>query len=139
VLLPVTCLVRRADDVEVIGSALEKAADGHGHRRIAKELGRFPETVRGWLRRFAGRAESVRVLFTGLAVRVAVEVVLPGPAGSVLGDAVAAVTAAAGSVASRFEVGAVTAWQVVSAVSAGALLAPGWPPPRMGWINTSSL
>jgi hypothetical protein len=138
VLLPVTCLVRRADDVEVIGSALEKAADGLGHRRIAEDLGRFPETVRGWLRRFAGRAERVRVFFTGLAVRVAVEVVLPGPAGSVLGDAVAAIKAAAGSVASRFEVGAVTAWRVACAVSAGGLLAPGWPPSRMESINTSS-
>jgi len=131
-------LVRRADDVEVIGSALEKAADGLGHRQIAKDLGRFPETVRGWLRRFAGRGEPVRVFFTGLAVRVAVEVVLPGPAGSVLGDAVAAIKAAAGSVASRFEVGAVTAWRVACAVSAGRLLAPGWPPSRMESINTSS-
>jgi len=138
VLLPVTCLVRRADDVEVIGSALAKAADGLGHRRIAEDLGRFPETVRGWLRRFAGRAEPVRVFFTRLAVRVAVEVVLPEPAGSVLGDAVAAVKAAAGSVASRFEVGGVTAWQVASAVSAGALLAPGWPLSRTEPINTSS-
>jgi hypothetical protein len=138
VLLPVTCLVRRADDVEVIGSALAKAADGWGHRRIAEDLGRFPETVRGWLRRLVGRAEAVRVFFTVLAVRVAVEVVLPEPAGSVLGDAVAAIKAAAGSVASRFEVGAVTAWQVACAVSAGGLLAPGWPPSRTELINTSS-
>jgi Homeodomain-like domain len=138
VLLPVTCLLRRADDVEVIGSAVEMAADGLGHRRIAKDLGRYPETVRGWLRRFAGRAELVRVFFTRVAVRVAVEVVLPQPAGSVLGDAVAAIKTAAGSVASRFDVGAVTAWRVASAVSAGALLAPGWPLSRTESINTSS-
>jgi hypothetical protein len=138
VLLPVTCLLRRADEVEVIGSALVKAAGGLGHRRIARDLGRFPETVRGWLRRFGGRAEAVRVFFTVLVVRVAVEPVLPDPAGSVLGDAVAAIEAAAGSVASRFEVGAVTVWQVASAVSAGALLAPGWPPSHREWINTSS-
>jgi hypothetical protein len=133
VLLPVTCLSRRADDVEVIGSALAAGAGGAGHRRVAEVLGRAPETVRGWLRRFGARAEAVRVFFTGLAVRVAVEVVLPGPAVSVRADAVAA-----GSVATRFEVGAVTAWQVACAVSAGALLAPGWPPSRMGSINTSS-
>lgn len=138
VLLPVTCLLRRADDVEVIGSALAKAADGWGHRRIAQELGRFPETVRGWLRRLVGRAETVRVFFTVLAVRVAVEVELPEPAGSVLGDAVAAIEAAAGAVVFRFGVGAVTAWQVASAVSAGGLLAPGWPPSRTELINTSS-
>jgi hypothetical protein len=138
VLLPVTCLSRRADDVEVIGSALAAGAGGTGHRRVAEVVGRAPETVRGWLRRFTARAEPVRVFFTGLAVRVAVEVVLPGPAGSVRADAVAAIVAAAGSVATRFEVGAVTAWQVACAVSAGALLAPGWPPSRMESINTSS-
>jgi hypothetical protein len=66
---------------------------------------------------------------------VAVDPVPPGPAGSVWADAVAAVGAAAEAVAARFAVTGVTVWQVVGAVSAGRLLAPGWP---TGSINTSS-
>jgi len=65
VLLPVLVLARRADVASVIGTALVAKARGWGHRRIAVELGRSAETVRGWLRRFAGRIEAVRVVFTG--------------------------------------------------------------------------
>src|SRR5712672_1988299 len=64
VLLPAWCLLRRADEGAVIGSALQAAAAGAGHRTIAAGLGRPASTVRGWLRRFAGRAEEVRVFFT---------------------------------------------------------------------------
>ena len=64
VLLPAWCLLRRADAAAVIGAALEAAAGGDGHRKIAGRLGRAASTVRGWLRRFAGRAEPVRVFFT---------------------------------------------------------------------------
>jgi Homeodomain-like domain len=66
VLLPASMLVRRADTVLVIGAALLAKAAGLGHRRVAVVLGRPQSTVRGWLRRFTGRAESVRVMFTGL-------------------------------------------------------------------------
>ena len=54
-LLPVVVLLRRADTSAVIGAALVAKAAGAGHRRIAMVLGRPAETVRGWLRRFAGR------------------------------------------------------------------------------------
>ena len=70
VLLPAWCLLRRADAAAVIGAALVAAAAGDGHRRIAGLAGRPASTVRGWLRRFAGRAEEVRVFFTGLLARV---------------------------------------------------------------------
>ena len=50
VLLAVSCLVRRADVVEVIGAALRAKARGQGHRPIAARLGRPASTVRGWLR-----------------------------------------------------------------------------------------
>ena len=49
VLLPAWCLLRRADAGEVVGAALEEAAAGGGHRKIAGLLGRPPSTVRGWL------------------------------------------------------------------------------------------
>jgi hypothetical protein len=63
-LLPVFALVRRHDVVEVIGAALVAGAGGAGHRRIAAELARPEETVRGWLRRFAARATEIREHFT---------------------------------------------------------------------------
>ncbi len=62
VLLPVLLLVRRADTVAVIGAGLAVKAAGGGHRVIAAVLGRPVATVRGWLRRFAGRVEAVRVV-----------------------------------------------------------------------------
>jgi hypothetical protein len=66
VLLLVVALLRRADTAEVIGTALEAKARGEGFRTIAAGVGRPTETVRGWLRRFAARLESVRSVFTGL-------------------------------------------------------------------------
>jgi hypothetical protein len=42
VLLPVNVLLRQADDVAVIGTALEGKTAGRGHRAIACELGRAP-------------------------------------------------------------------------------------------------
>lgn len=143
VLLPVFCLLRRAYSVSVIGAVLAaKAALGAGHRRVAARLGVPPGTVRGWLRRFAGRAEAVRVCFTGLAVATGVDVVVPGPAGSVVADAVAAVGALLTATRQRFAafglVGAVTEWEVASAASGGRLLSPGWPPAGAGpAANTS--
>src|SRR3954470_12147129 len=64
VLLPVVLLVRRAETAAVIGAGLTAKAAGAGHRLIAALLGRPRETVRGWLRRFAGRVEPVRAVFT---------------------------------------------------------------------------
>lgn len=69
VLLPVVLLLRRADTAAVIGAGLAAKATGGGHRLIAAVLGRPPETVRGWLRRFATRVEAVRAVFTGLQSR----------------------------------------------------------------------
>jgi hypothetical protein len=59
VLLPAWAVTRRRDGTEVIGHALLAKARGHGHRRIAADLGRPAGTVRGWLRAFARRADSV--------------------------------------------------------------------------------
>ncbi|MEU1564077.1 helix-turn-helix domain-containing protein [Streptomyces mirabilis] len=116
--------------VEVIGAALELKATGAGHRTIAVRLGRPPTTVRGWLRRFAARAARVAGVFTSYLVTLVDDpaAVLPAPAGSAFADAVAAVLAATIAVRSRF-VATAPMWRVASAVSRGALLAPGWPAP----------
>jgi Domain of unknown function (DUF6431) len=133
VLLPVTCLARRADETTVIGTALEAKAAGLGHRAIAGMLGRPPSTVRGWLRVFAAQAERVRSVFTALAAGLVSDPPLPAPAGSVVGDAVAAVAAAAAAVLVT-GLDAVARWQLAAAVTSGMLLAPGWP---AGTVNTS--
>jgi hypothetical protein len=135
VLLPVGVLVRRADTVAVIGRALTAKASGLGARPVAVVLDRPLETVRGWLRRFAGKAEQVRAWFTGLLVAVAADPVMPEAAATVFADAVAAVEAAAWAVAGRFALRMVTAWRVAGVVSQGRLLSPDWPPTS---INTSS-
>jgi Homeodomain-like domain len=134
VLLPVTCLARRADEAAVIGMALELKAAGAGHRPIAAMLGRPPSTVRGWLRAFAAAAGQVRRLFTALAAGLAADLPLPVPAGSLVADAVAAVAAAAAAAAWVPGVGVVARWQLAAAVSCGMLLAPSW---TAGVINAS--
>jgi len=128
VLLPVFVLARRVDLAEVIGAALAAKAAGAGARTIAKLWGRPVDTVRGWLRRFASRAEVVRVFFTALLVEVGVDPVPPAQTASLFADAVAAVAGAAVAAVSRWEhVGEVPPWLVAVAASGGRLLAPGWP------------
>ena len=127
VLLPVLVFLRRADVAAVIGSALVAKAGGAGHRRIAAGLGRAVETVRGWLRRFAGRLEAVRAVFTRWCGALEADPVLPGPVGGGWADALAAISAATAAVAARFGLVTVACWEVASAVSSGRLLAPGWP------------
>jgi hypothetical protein len=126
--LPVFALLRRADVVTVIGAALAVKAAGGGVRAAAGVVGRPVATVRGWLRRFAGRAQAVRVAFTALLVAVGVDPVPPAAAVSVFADAVAAVAGAGVAVRSRWPgVGELPVWLLAAAVSGGRLLAPGWP------------
>jgi hypothetical protein len=120
-----------------MGAALAAKAAGAGARVIAAALGRAVETVRGWLRAFAGRAELLRCWFTALLVDVGVDPVPPAQAVSPFADAVSAVVGAAVAARSRWpEVGEVSPWQLAAAASSGRLLAPSWP----GAVsNTSSL
>ena len=128
VLLPAWCLSRRADAAGVIGAALEAAAAGCGHRKVAGLLGRPASTVRGWLRRFAGRAEPVRAFFTVLLARTGPDPVMPAGAAGLVAAAVSAIAGAAAAVAARWpRLGEVPVWSAASAASGGLLLAPGWP------------
>ena len=131
VLLPVTVLLRRGYGVDVIGAALRARAEGSGHRPVGRRLGVPAATVRGWLRRLAGRLDPVRVVLLQVAVRVGVDVVVPAGLGCGWRDLLAALGAAVAAVRGRFGpvgvLGPVTAWQVAAACSAGRLLAPGWP------------
>ncbi|WP_051942994.1 DUF6431 domain-containing protein [Streptacidiphilus rugosus] len=94
VLLPEVLWPRRTDATEVIGAGLEIAAAGLGHRRIAAQLGRAEDTVRGRVRRFRTRSEEVRRHFTVALVALADDPMMPEPAGTAVADAVLAVASA---------------------------------------------
>jgi hypothetical protein len=136
VLLPVSCLARRADAVTVIGAALVQAAAGLGHQRIGERLGRPAATVRGWLRRFSSRAGPLRVAFTTLLCALDADPPVLEPAASKLADAVTAIIAAAAATARRWRssVSMVSPWELAAAVTSGRLLAPGT---TVELINTS--
>jgi transposase-like protein len=124
-------LVRRRDGAEVIGSALVAKSRGDGHRRIARALGRPASTVRGWLRRFASRADDIREHFTRWA-----HVVDPthddrAVGGSAFSDAVSAVGVLGMVAVRRF--GPRPVWSMASFVTGGALLGNTSSPFRQPW------
>lgn len=121
VLLPVDTLVRRRDEVAVIGAALLAWLGGAGHRRIAVSLGLPADTVRGWLRRFAVRAEDVRAHFWQLAHRLDASLGAIEPRGSLVADALEAIGVAAAAATRRFGP-ASSLWAFVSGATGGRLL-----------------
>jgi hypothetical protein len=128
VLLAQVWLLRRADAVSVIGAALEAKAAGAGHRSIATGLGRPAGTVRGWLRRFAVRAEQVRAAFTRLLLALDPLAAPVAPRASALADALEAVGRAAAAAVLRLS--PTSAWELAARVTGGRLLAP---PTEGGW------
>jgi hypothetical protein len=67
-LLPSFVLSRRWDTVGHVGRAVELAASGLGHRRIAITLARPDTTIRGWLRRLRSVASSLTTTLLARAV-----------------------------------------------------------------------
>lgn len=120
-MLPVEVLVRRRDEVEVIGAALLAWLAGAGHRQIASELGLPADTVRGWLRRFAVRAEDVRAHFWRLAHRMDASLGAIQARGSPVADALEAIGVAAGAAVRRFGP-VISVWAFVSGATGGRLL-----------------
>jgi hypothetical protein len=120
VLLRVSCLFRRRDDVATIGDALERRAAGAGYRRISGALGRELSTVRGWLRAFSREAEALRAHFTRWAYALDVGLAPITAAVDGFADAVSAVAGAARAWVLRF--GPAPVWQVAAALSSGMLL-----------------
>ena len=123
VLLPASVLARRRDAAGVIGAALELAAGVSAARRSrGRWAGRRGWSVAGSGGWRGGRAGQVRAVFTVLVAALDSDPPPVGPA-SPLGDAVAAITAAAAAFARRFLV-AVSPWELAAAVTSGSLLAP---------------
>lgn len=121
VLLPEVALLRRQDEVSVIGAAIEANVAGEGYRRVALRLGVHADTVRGWLGRFAERAELLRAHFTRCAAVLDPELGPVLPAGSVVADALEAIAVAARVWVLRFGLG--DPWWIASRLSGGMLLA----------------
>jgi len=125
VLLPAWLLARRCDGTAVIGDMLARAARGQGFRGIAAASGVPEGTVRSRLRRFRVLAGRVREFFTRLAGALAVDPVPLDPAGSVLGDAVVAVAAAAAAARGRWPgMITVSGWELAAVLTHGSLLSP---------------
>ena len=128
VLLAQWWLWRRADAVCVIGAALEAKAAGAGHRRIAAVLDLPATTVRGWLRRFAARADQVRAHFTRLLLALDPLAGPVIPRASIVADAVEAIGRAAAAAVLRLS--PIPAWELAGRATGGRLLAP---PARDRW------
>ncbi|MCL2468588.1 MAG: hypothetical protein FWF21_15335 [Micrococcales bacterium] len=125
VLLDSVCVVRRADGVEVIGSALQEAAGGAGFRTVARRLGVPQSTVRGWLRAARANAAAVVALLSGVLLGADPLACPVQVAGSLAG--VVEVVGAAGAAVVR-RLGAlvvVSPWRWASAASQGRLLSGG--------------
>lgn len=121
VLLPDVALVRRQDEVSVIGTAIEAMVAGQGYRRIASRLGVHADTVRGWLRRFVERTGLLRAHFTRCALALDPELGPVLPARSGIADALEAIAVAARAWVLRF--GPADPWRIASWLSGGVLLA----------------
>lgn len=119
-LLGVDGLLRRRDEVAVIGAAIEAKAAGDGHRRIAARLGAPPWRVRRWLRRFAERAGAIREHFTRWAYTLDASLAPLAATGDTFGDALAAIGVAARAAVLRLGPGPVWPWAAFA--SGGALL-----------------
>lgn len=120
VLLAESWLVRRRDDVGTIGAAIEANVAGVGHRRIARCLGRWPDTVRAWLRSFRARAEMIRSHLTRWAHALDADLGAIAPAGNGPADALEAIGLAGRAAAQRW--GPAAGWAVASRLSGGKLL-----------------
>ncbi len=93
---------------------------------LAEVLGVPVSTVRRWLRRFAARAEQIRVFFSVLAHDLDPLLPVVKQSGTAVADAVEAIGVAARAAVLRL--GPVEAWLFASFASHGRLLSnTGWP------------
>jgi len=121
VLLSEQGLVRRRDEVAVIGAALvEMIGAGRGHRPVAAQAGLPASTVRGWRRAFAGSARAIRAHFTRWAYALDPGLGGVASAGDAAADALEAVAVAARAWVLRF--GSRPLWALVCVLSGGVLL-----------------
>ncbi len=137
VLLPASVLLRRADAVTVIGTALLAKAEGRGHRPIAAELGVPESTVRGWLRRIVVVAVRVLAVVVAAASGLGSDFIAPAVTAGPVQAVVELLGALAASVGRRLG-GSCSPWRLAAVLTGGRLLTPAGPDLPAG-RNTSSL
>ncbi|MGH9068005.1 MAG: hypothetical protein ACRD0J_11045 [Acidimicrobiales bacterium] len=123
VLLPETTLIRRRDEVAVIGQAIEARATGQTIAQVALVVlgGKVPmETVRSWLRRFARDAEAIRAHLTRWAHALDPTLGPIKATGQAFSDALEAVGLAGRAAVQRL--GPRSIWSAASVMAGGALL-----------------
>jgi hypothetical protein len=113
-------LLRRQDEVAVIGEALTAMVAGRGYRRVAADAGVPASTVRGWRAAFVAGAEAIRAHFTRCAHALDPQMGAIVAAGSATGDALEAVAVAARAFVLRF--GSRPLWSIVGVLCGGRLL-----------------
>ena len=126
-LLPSWCAPRRADAIEVIGTAAAMALAGAGYGRIGAGLGVPAATVRGWLRQapLPPPRRCARTRCTSSASPAgAADPPLQGPAASPLGDALNAVAACAQAAITRFGLSRADLWPLLGRFGLARHLAP---------------
>ena len=141
-LLPAWCVSGRADDADTIGSALQAAVAGQGHRPIADRLGVPTGTVRGWLH--AARAGTQWRYQTAVTARDRVNIIrddpaLPLPDRTPLAHAIDALGAAAAAIRRFFGAALrISGWQLIVLITGGRGLrwtGPTEPkPPKIGGV-----
>ena len=122
VLLPASCLPRRAVSVEVIGAALLAKVNGSGHRTIAADLALPADTVRGWIRQATAHASWLRDCGTIMAHRFDSELAPVPPTGTPLGDALEALGTAAAAAKRRLGLPGASPWELITQFTGGRLL-----------------
>ena len=120
ILLPDKLLLRRVDEVEVVGSALLRSSLGDGYNKIATAISRPLSTVRSWIRRFRDKSEIIRQHFTIWALAADPSLSEIKESGSLLKDALDALGVATRCVALRF--GSKPPWALASHMTGGRLL-----------------
>jgi len=141
VLLPAWLLSRRRYAAAVIFAALALRAAGLKLIAVAARLrllspgrdGRWwsvpVSTAGSWLSRFAGRAGQLRAGLLGLLPLADPQARPVMPAGSVTGDALAALEAVTAGLRARFGLDRLAAHEVAAHLTGGMLLAPALPAP----------
>lgn len=127
-LLPSFLLIGRQDTVGVIGEALADVSAGLSIERVAVRVDVPFTTVRGWVRRFAGRAAMWLSGFAALAVEFGGVTPARWPSTPTAG-AVAAMGWAHRAAAVRQPVLTPSLWGFVSVVCGGALITTNTDPP----------
>ena len=122
VLLPTLVFLRRRDLAEVIGEALRaRVIEATSRAKVAEAARVHPDTLRGWLRRFAARAPEIRAEFSTWAHRFDAGLGAIEARGSPAADALEAIGVAAAAATRRL--GPSPVWGFVAGASGGLLLA----------------